>query len=233
MTRATERWQDGMRYAADTGAVPPGPRRCRWPLAVAAVVGTGAFVLAVAASSGRGPGNRAWVDPDGPAITSASTGPAVEPARRRSYTRNASAEASAAAEPVAIRSDIAAAPEPLARPEPATTGAIAPASHDETRPAERPSSPALRSTERPAKRPTLRHARLASEPAASEPRPIRKAPADAREGAGKREAERVASSARAQRRTARAVAADTRSEWAVAVAPARVVSVCLYGVVCF
>ena len=233
MTRATERWQDAMRYTQDTGSVPRGARRCRWPLAVAAVVGTGAFVLAVAASSGRGPGNRAWVDPDGPTMTLASAGPAVEPARRRSYTRIADAGANAAADPGAIRSDIAAAREPLARPEPATTGAIAPASHDETRPAERSSSPALRSLERPAKRPMMRQARLASEPAPSEPRSVRKAPADPREGAGKREADHATSSARAQRRAARAVAANTRAEWAGAVAPARVVSVCLYGVVCF
>ena len=38
MTRATERWQETMRYAVDTGAAPPGPRRSRWPLALAAVV---------------------------------------------------------------------------------------------------------------------------------------------------------------------------------------------------
>ncbi len=98
---------------------------------------------------------------------------------------------------------------------------------------QRPSSPVLRAPDRPAKRPTLRQARLAPEPTASEPRPVRKAAADAREGAGKREAERTASSARAQRRASRAVAVNTRPEWAGAVAPARLVSVCLYYVVCF
>ena len=133
MTRATERWQETMRYAVDTGAVPLGPRRSRWPWALAAVVGTAALVLAGAASSGRGPGNRAWVDPDRPATALASAGPAAEPARKRSYTRNAGAEANAAAEPVAVHSHIAAAREPLDRPEPATTGAIAPAPHDEAR----------------------------------------------------------------------------------------------------
>ena len=233
MTRATERWQETMRYAVDTGAVPLGPRRSRWPWALAAVVGTAALVLAGAASSGRGPGNRAWVDPDRSATALASAAPAAEPARKRSYTRNAGAEANAAAEPAAVHSHIAAAREPLDRPEPATTGAIAAAPHDEARPAERPSSAALRAPDRPAKRPSLRQARLPSEPAASEPRPVRKAPADAREGAGKREAERTASSARAQRRASRAVAVNTRPEWAGAVAPARLVSVCLYYVVCF
>ena len=131
MTRATERWQETMRYAVDTGAVPLGPRRSRWPWALAAVVGTAALVLAGAASSGRGPGNRAWVDPDRPATALASAGPAAEPARKRSYTRNAGAEANAAAEPAAVHSHIAAAREPLDRPEPATTGAIAAAPHDE------------------------------------------------------------------------------------------------------
>src|SRR5688500_9323935 len=109
MTRATERWQETMRYAVDTGAAPPGPRRSRWPLALAAVVGTAALGLAGAASSGRGPSDRVWVDPDRPAITLASVGPAAEPARKRSYTRIPGAEANAAAEPVATRSDLAAA----------------------------------------------------------------------------------------------------------------------------
>lgn len=233
MTRATERWQETMHYAVDTGAAPPGPRRSRWPLALAAVVGTAALGLAGAASSGRGPSDRAWVDPDRPAITLASVGPAVEPARKRSYTRNPGAEANAAAEPVATSSDLAAAREPLARPEPTITGTIAPTPHNEARMANSPSSPVLRAPDRPAKRPTLRQARLAPQPTASEPRPVRKAAADAREGAGKREAERTASSARAQRRASRAVAVNTRPEWAGAVAPARLVSVCLYYVVCF
>ena len=232
MTRATERWQETMRYAVDTGAMAPGPRRSRWPLALAAVVGTAALGLAGAASSGRGPGDRAWVDPDRPAITLASAELAAEPARKRSYTRNAGAETNAAAEPAPTRSDLAAAREPLARPEPTITGAIAPA-HNEARTANGPSSPVLRAPDRPGKRPTLRQARLTPEPAGSGPRPVRKAAADAREGAGKREAERAASSAGAQRRASRAVAVDTRPEWAGAVAPARLVSVCLYYVVCF
>ena len=233
MTRATERWQETMRYAVDTGAVPLGPRRSRWPWALAAVVGTAALVLAGAASSGRGPGNRAWVDPDRPAITLASAGPAAEPARKRSYTRNAGAEANAAAEPVAVHSHIAAAREPLDRPEPATTGAIAPAPHDEARPAERPSSAVAPRSRQAGEAPDL-----APSPARIGADRIRAAPgqessADAREGAGKREAERTASSARAQRRASRAVAVNTRPEWAGAVAPARLVSVCLYYVVCF
>jgi hypothetical protein len=234
MTRATERWQETMRYAVDTGAVPPGPRRSRWPLALAAVVGTAALGLAGAASSGRDPGKRAWIDPDRPAITLANAGPVAEAARKRSYTRNAGAEANAAAaEPVATRSDLAAAREPLARPEPTITGATAPASDDEARMVNHTLSPVLRAADRPARRPTLRKARLTPEPIASGPRPVRKAADDAREGVGKREAERTAPSARAPRPASRAVAVNTRPEWASAVAPARVVSVCLYYVVCF
>ena len=102
-----------------------GPLRLSWP---------------VQPRAAAAPSNRAWVDPDRSATALASAAPAAEPARKRSYTRNAGAEANAAAEPAAVHSHIAAAREPLDRPEPATTGAIAAAPHDEARPAERPSS---------------------------------------------------------------------------------------------
>ena len=196
-----------------------GPLRLGWPVppraAAARAIGPGSIRTAR-----RSP----WPAPGRPPSRPGSAATRGTRAPRRTRPQS----------PLQARSDLAAAREPLARPGAGDLRAPSrPLRTTRRGTANGPSSPVLRAPDRPAKRPTLRQARLPPEPAASEPRPVRKAAADAREGAGKREAERTASSARAQRRASRAVAVNTRPEWAGAVAPARLVSVCLYYVVCF
>src|SRR5215218_8381863 len=88
MTLATQRWQEKMRYAADTGIIPParrtGSRRFGQRLLMG-FVAFGSALIGIASYAGRGsnvvPDS---VAPPAPKVALA----APEPAKRRSFTSN-------------------------------------------------------------------------------------------------------------------------------------------------
>jgi hypothetical protein len=142
MSRATDDWQESMRYALDTGTMPARPRGRRWlkRLLVLSCLGiTSALAL------GKYPGAGPTDPPDAgstaqPSQTAALANP--ESTRKRSFTRKSGAEPSSPTaapqataepgpqqvtrtEPSPSRPATAAVAEPAKPAEPATTGAVA------------------------------------------------------------------------------------------------------------
>ena len=122
MTRATERWQDQIRYAADTGTVPsvPGLRRFGRRFLIALVGLVSAFVAVSSYATRRS--NDVPSPVIQPATRVALATP--EPARRRSFTGTVSSEATPPlAEPAFAQATARPAREDVML-DPATTGTI-------------------------------------------------------------------------------------------------------------
>jgi hypothetical protein len=129
MSRATDEWQESMRYALDTGTLPARPRRRRLRrVFLLSCLGITSAV-AVANYSGSGPAGRPDGDTIAPPRTLALAN--TEPVKKRSFTRKSAIEAdkadaasqTAGALPPKVAT--AAPGEPDRSPEPAATGAPA------------------------------------------------------------------------------------------------------------
>jgi hypothetical protein len=208
MTLATERWQEKMRYAADTGIIPParqaGSRRLGRRLLMGFIaLGAALFALGTYAGWSSRAVPHAAIQP-APKVALA----APEPAKRRSFTGQVITEATPPpAKPASPPATAHTAGEDLNLLDPETTGTIS------GRASEDAPGRGIAHTASAAKRP-MREARLASESGAI-PR------------------SRVSSGQRRSRRSEPYLASRPGAGRVVAAAPAQPASLCLFFVACF
>jgi hypothetical protein len=238
MTRATEKWREAVRYAADDASKPrSSERNLLRPRRLFLIVSFGVMLAFVGftsyASRGSVPAVEPFVEAPERSVASAN----LQPSRKRSFTsKNAGASTRSSvpqttpAEPFSQVSNVPAL-EPAI--DATTTGAItAPTTNSARRTFSKPGSHGV------AKQTTFRQARRYAEHRSAEPR-ARKVQYETRRstGAAKRVSERAAPpllvSARPDRTKPQPLAVKVRAERVVATAPAKVVSVCLYFVLCF
>ena len=234
MSRATDEWQESMRYALDTGTMPARPRRRRLRrFLVLSCLGITSAV-ALAKYPGSGPTGAADADTLTPPQTLALATP--EPAKKRSFTRKSAVEpnkADAASQTAGTQSApstpkvaTAAVAEPVTSAEPATTGGPAERAQnsDDSARASSVKRPAPREMQSP--RAVQRSAEL------SEPRKLRRATrrSNALQAAA-HTALPASSSVRPRRPAPQPVLARASAERVAAAAP-RKTTVCLYFVLC-